>query len=183
MISKVIEKQTIYFSKSIALFSKELDMKLYQLCVDNKNGIFTITEIDLNKVPEIEKEIVINDKIFIYSDNKEQLIKELSKYENLWKKNRFDRLIKQCLNEKKLNYTEEESASGSKYYSITTDGYRHLKIRLSDHPAKSYYCQLGFRYDKQNMKNKNLINNIRSSIDRVCKLGKRSSLLSTLESI
>lgn len=158
-------------------------MKIYQLCIDNKNGLFKITERVLDRVPAIEEEIQLNDKIFIYSENKEYLEKELNKYENLWKKNRFDKLIKQCLNEKKLSYIEEESASGSKYYSITTDGYRHLKIRLSNHSAKSYYCQLGFRYDKQNMKNRNLINNVRSSIDRACKLSKRSSLLNMLEKI
>lgn len=158
-------------------------MKLYQLCINNKNGLFKIIERVLDRVTVTEEEIQLNDKIFIYSENKEYLEKELNKYENLWKKNRFDKLIKQCLNEKKLCYTEEESVSGSKYYSITTEGYRHLKIRLSNHPAKSYYCQLGFRYDKQNMKNRNLINNVRSSIDRACKLGKRSSLLNMLEKI
>lgn len=72
-------------------------------------------------------------------------------------KNKFLRVIRNYFNVKKIRYTEEESLSGSVYFTFKIPDFPHpVKIRVSNHAPYKTFASLSLRYDLHRADNRNL---------------------------
>ena len=102
------------------------------------------------------------------SFNKEHLIQYKSKIENEYKKQKFTNIIRDYFTTNHIEFKEEESRSGSRYFKFKIPTFdKFVTIRLSDHKPNKICASLSIRYDKYNFANRNTTARIEGMLDNL----------------